>query len=334
MRQMARYAAILALLSVAWACPLPSRASDAACPPVPVETDRLVNARWPSLPGRVGAALEGRRDIDNCARITIRLDTRAIAAPAIVLEVVLRDGRSTSRSVSRAEDVIPILEALLLLPAVDTSLPGAGPVSAAVQPARAATLGSARGPATVEFAAVEPAAPTMQPGRLGIEFSIAAGARIGDGQAGVGVAARTSFDLGGWLLGFEGAADHYQGIESGSSAAVLKLAVLAGRRFRLGSMALDLTAGPAVAMNGFGNKVAVQAGTGASVGLPPPESDGLQKRLACGARLTFRGGSVRTFAGVEGELALEKSPTAPMAVEPRLPGWTAGLIVGATVGTP
>ena len=62
--------------------------------------------------------------------------------------------------------------------------------------------------------------------------------------------------------------------------------------------------------------------------------DGPSKRLVAGARLTFRARSVlRVFAGLEGELALERSaPDLPSAE--RLPSWTAGLVLGTTVGTP
>lgn len=332
---MTQYAAILATLTVVWTWPSRSRAAEPACPPPPVETDRLVNARWPDLAGGISRALDGRRDVDRCARIAITLDTRAMATTAIVLEVVLRDGRSASRSVSRAEDVIPTLEGLLLLPEVDASWPGTGLVSTAAPPPRVPVRGSQGASATVEFATMKPSAPVRQPPRFGVELSVAAGARIGDGQTGVGVGALTFLDVGSWLLGFEGAVDHYQSSEGSSAVDVLKLAVLAGRRFRLGSTALDLTAGPALALNGPGKKVAVQAGTASGAGSSPPESGGLQKRFVCGARLIFRGGSVvRTFAGIEGELALKRSASALLPVEPRLPAWSAGVVVGATVGTP
>jgi hypothetical protein len=52
-----------------------------------------------------------------------------------------------------------------------------------------------------------------------------------------------------------------------------------------------------------------------------------------GARWTFRARSVlRVFAGLEGEVALEYAPTGVPAAE-HLPSWTAGLVVGTTVGS-
>jgi hypothetical protein len=179
-----------------------------------------------------------------------------------------------------------------------------------------------------------PAAPRV-PGSFRLEFSLAAGARIGDGQAGFGFGALTFFDLHGWLVGFEGATQQYGGADGRPGAATLELAMLVGRRFRFGDTALDLTAGPALAMHGFGSQISAssQSGSAAAPVTPPPESDGRSKRLLCSARWTFRARSVlRVFAGLEGELALESSP-AGVAAADRLPSWTAGLILGTTVGT-
>jgi hypothetical protein len=54
----------------------------------------------------------------------------------------------------------------------------------------------------------------------------------------------------------------------------------------------------------------------------------------CGTRLSFRSGSlVRPFVGLDGELALESSPATMSPGEAGLPAWTAGVVVGATVGT-
>jgi len=338
----ARYAPMLAVLGVAVARPSPSLASAGACPPVPAEMDLQVNAHWPDLRGRIIDALADRRDVDGCARIAIRLPPRTIVAaaaraavpPVIVLEVVLRDGRSASRSVARAEDVIPTLEALLLLPEAAASWPD-DPVSEAAEPVRAPAPPRERDTATVVFAPTAAAASAQQPRPFGIEFSLAAGARIGDGQAGVGLGALTVFEVRGWLVGFEGSADQYQPLHDGSPAAMLKLAVLAGRRFQWGGTALDLTAGPALAVNGFGTRVAVKVESDASARPAPPETDGVRKRLVCGARLTFRPRAVvRTFVGVDGELALDRSPVALVPDKPQLPAWTAGVVVGFTVGTP
>jgi hypothetical protein len=167
-----------------------------------------------------------------------------------------------------------------------------------------------------------------------LEFSLAAGARVGDGQAGVGFGALTFFDLRGWLVGFEGATQQYGGTDGSPGAATLELAMLAGRRFRFGDTTLDLTAGPALATRGLGSRVSASSQNGsAPLPAPPPASDGPSKRLVGGVRWTFRARSVlRVFAGIEGELALEPSPNGLPTAE-RLPSWTAGLVLGTTVGT-
>jgi hypothetical protein len=335
-----RYAAMLAALSAAGTSP--ALGAERACVPPPVETDSRVRAVWADLPDRIQDALEGRGDIDACAQVRIRLDQATF-----VLEVVLPDGRTTSRSVARREDLLPTLEALLLLPLpaspqpegqpdgeTEASTPAAIPARRAELRPRADARAEDRSP--VLSATPEPAAPRPR-GWLRLEFSLAAGVRVGDGQAGVGFGALTFFDLRGWLVGFEGATQQYTATDGVPGAAVLELAILAGRRFRLGDSTLDLTAGPALAMHGLENRVSVtmQSGSSGSTPVPPPAvDDGPLMRLVGGARWTFRARSVlRLFAGIEGELALERSATILAPVE-RLPAWTVGLVLGTTVGTP
>jgi hypothetical protein len=317
----ARYAAMVSTLSAVGTSP--ALAADRGCAPAPIEMDALVRAAWPDLPDRLEGVLAGRRDVDTCARISIRLDQATF-----VVEVALPDGRSASRSVARKDDVVPTLEALLLLP-----LPEARPPDTA--PARPADPGVDRDRTPVVSASSEPAAPAAR-GGFRLEFSLAAGARMGDGQVGIGLGARTLFDVRGWLVGFEGATQQYVATGGAPGAAVLELAVLAGRRFRFGDTALDLTAGPALAMPGPGNTVAVTAQTGAA---PPrvvtPAGDGQSKRLVGGARVTFRARSVvRIFAGIDGDVALSRSATGVSPGDVPLPAWAFGLVLGTTVGTP
>ncbi len=333
MTSIARYAAMVSTLSAV--ATGPALAADHGCAPAPIDTDALVRAQWPDLPERIQGVLAGRRDVDTCARIKIR-----VQQAVFVVEVALPDGRSASRSVARTEDVVATLEALLLLPLPEARPPEAEPVRAADPGARATARQAELRPVDrdrtpVVSAGSQRAAPEAR-GWFRLEFSLAAGARIGDGQVGGGFGARTSFDLLGWLVGFEGATQRYGAMDGNAGAAALELAVLAGRRFRFGDTALDLTAGPALAMRGFGGTVTVMAETGS----PPtrvvmPGADDLSKRLVCGARVTFRARSVvRIFAGVEGDVAFGRSTTAVPAGEGPLPSWTFGLVLGTTVGTP
>jgi len=326
MTSMGRYAAMLSTLSALGTSP--ALAAGRGCAPVPVETDALVRAEWPDLPERIRGVLDGRGDVDRCARIRLRRDQAAV-----FLEVVLPDGRSASRSLARVDDVVPTLEALLLLPRPDAPAPQAEPVPATAPAEPRPRAGDAKPVVSARFE--QPAPPAR--GWFRLEFSLAAGARIGDGQAGVGIAALTFFDLRGWLVGFEGATQRYRATDGGPPAAgVQELAVLAGRRFQLGDTALDLTAGPALATRGFGSGVSVRVEGGS----PPtrvvtPASSEQSKRLLWGARLTFRPRAVvRLFAGIDGELALEGAGTSAPPGEAPMPSWIVGLVLGTTVGTP
>ena len=324
---MGRHAAMLSTLAVALAAPGEARAAEQACAPAPVEIDPAVGARWPELPRHLRDALEGRDDLDRCARIAIHMNAAAIA-----LEVGLPDGRVASRAVSRGEDVVPTLEALLLLPSGPRQpVGGAAPEEpTAAPPPPSPTSGGA----TVLSAVVEPTPPPAP--RFRLESSLATGARIGDGQVGLSLGALTVFDLRGWLLGFEGAVDHYENTGAVASVDALALGLLAGRRFRFEPAMVDLTVGPAVALPGIGNRSAVKAEAGSSGGqAPPPADDGPRARLLAGARVIFRPRSlVRPFGGVEAELGLGKTGTGFSPGELPLPRWVVGLVAGATVGTP
>jgi len=304
--------------------------------PQRVEIDPMVRARWRDLPERIKGALDGRDDIDRCARITLRL-----RQSTILVEVVLLDGRTTSRSLTRGEDVVPTLEALLLLPVAE-ALPSIteslAPVAEAARlskPIDASARAAAPVTSTVTFVAttspaVAQAAPTS------LEFSLATAALVGDGQAGVSLAALTFFQFRGWLLGFRAAADHYQSIVGPStSAEAIELGLQAGRRFRFEHTALDLVVGPALAGRGLGSQEAVRVQAGSNSSPPIASNDGPWTRLLAGARVTFRTQSLlRTFAGVEGELELTRAATSAEIGPAQPPGWTVGLVLGATVGTP
>jgi hypothetical protein len=165
---------------------------------------------------------------------------------------------------------------------------------------------------------------------VGIELSALIGARVGDGQAGVGLGALSFLDVAGWLVGFAGRADRYE-VPGGARTAALELGLLGGRRLRFRTMALDLIAGPAMALGGQTTYESVSpAGdkTSASASNTVP-------RLIVEARLAFAAlSTVHTFVGIDGAFGPPNSPDASLLPNaPRLPAWTAGLALGATVGT-
>jgi hypothetical protein len=324
----------------------PARAAEGPCAPMAVAADARVRARWPDLAERIRAALEARPGVDTCARVSLTMPARAIA-----LEVVLPDGRSASRAVTRAEDVVATLQALLLVPRetgygrtpADDQTPAAEPEQAAQQPLPPPRAPAGAGKPEIAAARAGVAAsnrlppaplPAAAPGGLGVELSVLAGARVGDGQTGGGLGVLTFLDARGWLVGFAGRADVYQEREGSPLGGALVLALLGGRRLRSsGTLALDLTAGPALAL--LGTMTSVTQVPPAAAPVRESRSLGTSPRLLAGARLHFRARSVlRTFVGVDAELGARRAPPDPPDEVGRLPLWAVGLLLGATVGTP
>jgi hypothetical protein len=355
-RYAARLPALVGLPAVFWV--QPALAQDDSCSPMAIEADAAVTARWPGLLRHVREAFDAREDIDRSARVTLTLRAAAIGrrtdgAPAlspfesIAVEVELPDGRSASRLVSRREDVVPTLEALLLVPqrsaSVQTSAaePSGGmppPANAmAVPPEEPAPspAGARVFPLRRELAVPDRDASGLasrhEPSRLGIELSVLTGARAGGGQSSVGLGALSFLDLSGWLVGFEGRADRYHATPTASPGGALEVAVLGGRRFRFGDVALDLTAGLAAAMQGTATYVTQPANTGNTVS---ESSSSTVPRLLAGARLTFGAyATLRAFLGLDGEVGPPRADGADVPGAPRLPVATLGLALGATVGT-
>jgi hypothetical protein len=329
---------------LAWSCVIaslgapPARAGDRTCPTMIVEADAGIRARWPDAPGDIRAAFDDHDNVDPCARVQLTLSGGSIA-----VKVILPDGRSAARTVFQRQDVVPTLQALLLVPrspaaatppALQPATPPARMMDARAVPAAASPVLAARR-APVALPADGPAS------RLAIEFSIVAGARIGDGQTGRGFGAQSLLDIAGWLVGFEGRLDAYQPMDGGPSTGALGLALLGGRRFRFGTRALDLVGGPAVAHEGGSMSVAQRAPS-APVLVMERRAENLP-RLRLGARLNFGARSVfRTFVGVDGDFGRQGDDVeAPinvsagrLPIDPgRLPAWTVGLVLGATVGS-
>lgn len=326
--------AVLAVLAAAAGvcCPEPALAAERACPGMSIESDADFRARFGDLLERIQGELGTRSDIDACARIALQLEADSI----ITMSIRLPDGRTTSRTVTRADDVVPTLQALLLVPLPSPSAP-AFTAAPTARPARRAAPGVSR---AFSDEAVPPRSTAAR--RLGFELSFITGARAGDGQLGVGLGALSFLEVHGWLLGFEGRADTYRAMLGNSeSETALELAILAGRRFDFGGWALDLTAGPAVAMKGLAVSQTESVHVNMTGYVPPPPaqyrdpSSGPVPRLLLGARFGFRPRSVfRTFVGIDGELGPGRVANEADPDSARLPVFSLGLAFGATVGTP
>jgi hypothetical protein len=330
---------------VAVFCVRPAFAEEPSCPALILDVDTSVSARWPGLPDQVREAFAARDDVDRCARVEL-----TPGDGSVTVEVILPDGRSAARSVSRQADVVPTLEALLLMPqpAAQAQTPAPAP-SASGSPAAgspSAPLPDASPPDTREVPSrrglVGPdcdasvASPGRPQSRLRIELSVVTGARVGDGQASVGLGAFSFLDLSGWLVGIEGRADRYRTLSGETpGAGVLEVAVLAGRRFRFRNTALDLIAGPAEVLQGTTTFASQAPPTGSGVAVTGSSSSTVP-RLLLGARVDFSAlATLHTFVGLDGEIGPPRAGDGDDPPEvPRLPVWTLGLALGATVGAP
>jgi hypothetical protein len=328
----AAIAALVALLAGAY--PGRALALERSCPGLSVAPDAGMRARWPELLERIDREFSMRADVDACARVQLRLEGNSV----ITVSVALPDGRATSRSVTRQDDVVPVLQALLLVPDSPRVVePNAVPPTPSAP--RRARL-ERTGPTDRDTA------PGVTPARqLGFELSLLTGARAGDGQVGLGVGALSFLEVKSWLLGFAGRVDSYSPMAGGDPETALELALLGGKRFDFGRVALDLCAGPGVAMKGlaFANtemaRVDDMAAPPSRPPEPPPEgadpSSGPVPRLLLGARLGFSPRSIfRTFVGIDGAIGPTRASTSEFTESARLPSFSIGLALGATVGTP
>jgi len=319
-------AALLCLLSSR-----PSGATERDCSSLTFDTDAAVDERWPGLPEEIHRALDGRADVEACARVRV-----TNTDGSLVVNVTLPDGRSAARPVRHRDDVLPTIDALLLLPRPLEPTP-----VTEVEVAPATIVVAARKSAIPRELTVRVSPPpdTAPARRLGIELSLALGAHVGDGQKSVGVGLVSLLDVSGWLVGFDARADRYDGTATAPAPmGALEIGVLAGRRMRTRELAFDLLAGPALGLRGGWRIVTanVPSGPAATPVSQTMADPTLVPRLHFGGRLTFRARSlVRTFVGVDGEVG-DAGPIAPRPPDQAhgLPVWTVGLTVGATVGSP
>lgn len=322
---------------------LPSRGEE-RCAQLEVKGDAAVLQSWPELPGRVRNWFSTRPDIDPCAHVEV-----AMAEPGLEVRVVLKDGRVASRRVSGRDEIIPTLEALLLVPRKEASNSAndapAGSSSVAhdeateeaeePSPLSKKPAGTNR-PATARSSPPPQKRASAAPvessdSHRGIEFSAFAGWRLGDGQKCIGLGAMSLVDLDDWLLGFAGRADIYSTM-GGEQLSTLQLAMLGGHRFRFEAVSFDLIAGPAIVVredsNPSAHPVGVSGGNGDNPSAVP--------RLLLASHVNFPSSSVlRGFVGFEAEFgSTGVSDASDVDSAPHLPAWMVGFALGGTVGTP
>ena len=324
-------------------CAQPAFAQAGSCSSLDIQLGAAVSSRWPELLSDLRQALDARDDLDRCARIQLTSRDGAIA-----VEVRLPDGRSAERTVSRREDVVPTLESLLLVPPHSQQLereqtgtdtlapppPANQPHEQAPPPVTAPPTSNSVVPVGRESAVADRGlGPTAlrSESRLRIELSVVSGARVGDGQSSLGLGVFSFVELSRWLVGFGGRADRYRSLyEPAQDGGALELALLGGRRFRSRSVALDLLGGVAAVLQGtdtFEKQSATSDFKATSSSTVP--------RLLLATRLNFSARStLHPFVGIDGELGPTRANDGGAVPEvSRLPRWTVGLALGATVGT-
>lgn len=329
----------LAMVVALWAGPALARRP--SCRYLGVQAGPGVSARFPGLAANVRRAFDGRAHIELCAHVQLRA-----RGSSLDVEVALPDGRSATRSVSRREDVVPTLEALLVVPERIAPVPASAPPAPTVQrhpglslPAESGTAGFRepaphRGAATADLPVADRGASTPasrnRRGGIGIELDVETGARVGDGQTSLGAGALSLVDVTGWLVGFEGRLDRYREIAGTRDAGALELGVIGGRRIGSGNITADFIGGIAAALRGT-STFEVQTPTGTT----RRSSSGAPPRLLLGARMSVAARStIHPFFGLEGEIGPWSNRAKPAPDAFRLPRWTVGLSLGATVGSP
>ncbi len=319
------YPALLgSLLGVVWVAP--ASADSPPCRAGAVEVEPRLAAAYPGLGDEVRASLAIHQGLEPCARVEL-----GFVRSAIAVGVILADGRTATRVIADARDVVPVVEALLLVPEREPEAELEAELEPEPEPDATPAPKPAERPRPVRrLLAPELAAqpPSEAESRTGIEISLAAGARLGDGQSSVGLGALTFLELSSWLLGLGLRADRYDAGD-GFTYTATGLSALVGHRFRAGRTALDLVAGPVLLLQ---TDVTVVE-TGPVEGRRETHTE-RAPRFAWAGHVHFGPASgLHPFIGVEGEAGLATPAPGPDASAQELPVWTVGVAFGGSVGT-
>lgn len=301
----------------------PALGANRTCEAVTVSAAPAVSARWPDLPERVRTSLDARGDIDRCARVHL-----ALSGDGLTLEVALQDGRSATRWVPSSADVVPGLEALLLVP---SPKPTAAPAARVASPKAARRLTRRKTAASVSDQGLA-AEDAGAEGDVGATLSLGGGARVGDGQVSSNLGVMALVIVSDWLMGFEARAASYEVPMSGHiPQPALELTAVGGHRFGSGTFGADLLLGPTLV---FQQDVAVHEERDGRVS--NTHTSRVLPRLFGASRLTIGARSVLSgFVGLEGAVGPSGAEDTHISgALPPLPVWMLGFVVGATVGVP
>ena len=329
---------ILSLGALAAGASIVLSSSEATADPCAIELRGVdLPPAWDESLRQLRNELENRPGIDRCARIEVsRTPTGAR------VDIVLEDGRSTSRRVAASAELPVVVLSLVIVPSdgldstskEDRASAGAkAAASASSDPKRAWPS-----PPAVLLAAPAEAAPRLAtPDRLPrpasnagapLRFDVAAsgGARF-SGKPGVGAGGAAEVTVGHWIIGVAGRWESTGGASSSArtpaySVTTVDLGVELGRRFEFGrKVALALVGDASIA------SVAQDA-------LAPNNAQPLRNarvaRVGAAARLDVRDGStLQPFVAADASLdvATDSANNLPVS-SALLPTWSAGMALG------
>lgn len=339
---LARVPALAGILATFY--PSHAASAEVACAGLRLEVEGALERRFPDLAESVRAAFSARDDTDACPQVRL-----TFADPAIQLEVALADGRSTVRSLARPEDVVPTLQALVIVPerpeAANSSPPARAGTSKQVasersrpahrQARRPASGAAASGTNPTSDRGLVAAPPdAFEPSDVRIELSTFLGAHSGeDGRSSLNFGVSALLDVHRFLGGLQLRVDQYQGMAQGQGNA-FELAALLGRRFDLEIVGLDLLIGPSAAFQGSsGDSQDVSATEMRSITVTnsATEADENAAYVCAAARGSlFPHSALRPFVAADAALRLDEHAA---HVAPLFPEWALGVSIGVTVGT-
>ncbi len=262
---------------------------------------------WRTAVEQLTERLRGLKDLDKCARVTVRGDSAAV-----ILQISTGDGREAKRRVKSVSELLIAAEAVLVLPPSLSPLSPPPPslVSARELPPVDAKLSS--GASTV----------------IHIELGFAGALRFGGGPAFAagGAATFAEVALDSWLLAINARYEITTALLTEPTATDFvmqssSVGISAGRRFRLGGLNVDGLLGPnAVLENEDADEL-------------DREIHGAAADLRLSATMRISGppsSSVRAFASGDFEASparLRSSKTLDQSL-PTLPWWSSGVAVG------
>lgn len=333
MRRPCAISLLVLAVELAWAPTAWAEEQETVCEDPRVRIQGRPDGRWLEPIVRACEELRAMPDADATARVRI-----VPAGADLIVEVSLKDGRSTLRRVQDPSHLRTTLEALLTVPPALSAAPSPEDGSAGIQSRRSTE--SPRSQALVNELSNErsPVPSKPVPPSFGVEIGGAIGGRLAGREyyslAPAGFAQLRARD---WLFGMTVRWDVLQwksdvavsNFEMDTLGAGLSVA----RRFRPFSGAIDVGLSPRL----IAETQSFQGERDAPAAEQNEQADTqTDVRLGAFARTAFGSAPLRLFVELDGELSpgrLRRDIRVHPALPP-LPSWSAGIAMGVTWGEP